>query len=413
MKIASYLITIVISFILLWTSCKKEEEKPAGTGYKVNIGLLLPLSGSGSSTGESMEAALNLAYQDINNYLTTLGSEWRFNLIFEDTGTDTLVAFQKLMDVQEQGVQVVLGPYSSASLNAMRQYSAEHSMMILSPSSVAPSLAIAGDNIFRLAPNDNNQGEAMTALLLSDSLEALVPIVRDDIFGTGLLEATTQHFVQHGGMVTDGVLYDTSTQDFSAALADLGARVHNVLQQHPADKTGVYLISFAEGTSILHLAAGDSVLQQVRWYGCSAFANDKTLPADTDAAVFAMSHNFICPVFGLDPSAKDKWQPLIGRIQNMIHREPEIYALTAYDGLWLLTLTYLSIGYYPDITTYKNAFVYEANDYFGVTGRTTLDTTGDRKYATYDFWAIGTVLNTYEWQIVATYDNMTGELVRR
>jgi len=413
MKKAGYLITIVLSFILVWTSCKKEEGKPANTGYKVSIGLLLPLSGSGSSTGESMEAALNLAHQDINNYLTTLGSEWRFNLLFEDTQTDTLVAFQKLMDVQALGAQVVLGPYSSASLNALRQYSAEHNMMILSPSSVAPSLAIAGDNIFRLAPNDNNQGEAMTALLLSDSLDVLVPIVRNDIFGTGLLEATTQRFEQQGGTVTDAVFYDVSSQDFSAAVADLSAMAHNILQQHPAGKTGVYLISFAEGTSILHLASGDSVLQQVRWYGSSAFANDKSLPADAEAAAFAMSHDFVCPVFGLDVSAKDKWQPLIGRIQNMIHREPEIYALTAYDGLWLLTLTYLSIGYYPDITTYKEAFIYEADVYFGVTGRTTLDDAGDRKYATYDFWAIVPVLNTYEWQIVATYDNMMGELVKR
>jgi branched-chain amino acid transport system substrate-binding protein len=409
----SYFITIFICSILTLTSCKKDDDQPAGTGHKVDIGLLLPLSGTASSAGESSQAAINLAYQDINNYLTAIGSEWRFNLIFEDTETDSVVALQKLMDLQEKGVRVIIGPYSSAELNTMRIFSVQKELVIVSPSSVAPSLAIPGDNIFRLVPNDNNQGEAMTAMLTADSIEVLVPIVRDDLFGDELLATTTQQFTQKSGIVTQAVLYDPSTQDFSALVTDLRNNVDDALQQHPASKIGVYLISFDEGTSILHLASTDGVLQQVRWYGSSAFANNGTLPVDQDAAAFAFGRSFSCPVFGLDMSAQDKWQPLLARIENMIQREPEIYALTAYDAMWLVTLTYLSIGYYPDIKTYKSAFVYEAGTYFGVTGRTALDDAGDRKFATYDFWGIKPFLNTFEWQIVATYDNMTGELVRR
>jgi branched-chain amino acid transport system substrate-binding protein len=189
-------------------------------------------------------------------------------------------------------------------------------------------------------------------------------------------------------------------------------KVAEALVQHPANTVGVYLLCYDEGTPILNLASSDDMLGQVKWYGNTAFAENKTLPLDQQAAAFASSHSCPCPVFGLDLSAKDKWQPLLNQIEVEIGRKPEVYALTSYDALWLATLSYISIGHYTDITTLKKAFVYNANNYFGVTGRTTLDDAGDRAYATYDFWGIKPVMNEFEWQIVARYDNATGELVR-
>jgi branched-chain amino acid transport system substrate-binding protein len=411
MRKIAFFIQISLLIIFVFASCNKDETTDT-TGRKIAIGLLLPLTGSGASAGESAQSAINIAYQEINNYLKDAGSDWRLDLIFEDTKTDTLVVLQKLTDFKDKNIQVVIGPYTSVEVKRVKDYADQTDMMIVSPASVIASLAIPNDNIFRLVPNSLSLGEAMTALLKDDSIEILVPVMRDDIWGDDLLMSTSQWFTQEGGTVTDAARYSPSTQDFNATITELRNKVADALTQHAANTVGVYLLCYDEGITILNLASSDEVLQKVKWYGNTAYSENKSLPLDMTAAVFASSHSFLCPIFGLDMSAKDKWQPLIDQIEAQIGRKPEIYALASYDALWLATLTFLTVGHYTDIATLKKTFVYNANNYFGVTGRTTLDNSGDRAYATYDFWGIKQNLNDFEWQLDATYNNMTGELVR-
>ena len=81
----------------------------------------------------------------------------------------------------------------------------------------------------------------MTALLNDDSIEVIVPVARDDLWGNELLEATTQQFQAAGKMVTDAVRYPAGTTDFQAVADDLVAMVTETLQSHLPGKTGVYI----------------------------------------------------------------------------------------------------------------------------------------------------------------------------
>ena len=133
---------------------------------------------------------------------------------------------------------------------------------------------------------------------------------------------------------------------------------------------------------------------------------------DFYTAVFAIERNLACPAFGLDPNAQVKWEPLINELETDLGRNPEIYALVAYDALWLATLTYQVTGLNEGIPELKAAFTKQADNYFGVTGWTTLNEAGDRAEATYDFWGIRLFLNAPEWYILARYNNATKTLVR-
>ena len=84
----------------------------------------------------------------------------------------------------------------------------------------------------------------------------------------------------------------------------------------------------------------------------------------------------------------------------------------SYDALWLATLTYLTSGLKVNTDKLITTFEYEANNYFGVTGRTSLNAAGDRAFATYDFWGIKNNSNNYNWQLVAKYNNANSELTR-
>ncbi len=412
MKMKILNITFLVVLLLISVSCKKEDETRESEKTEIVIGLLIPETGAGSSTGESMNAAISIALDDIRYYLEDIGSNKTIKLHIEDSGTDTLLALQKLILLKEKGVQLVIGPYSSASVKAVKDYADENGILIISPSSVAPSMAIPGDNVYRLVPNDYSQGEAMTALLNDDSIEILIPIIRDDLWGNELLASTTQYFTSSKSNVIEAVKYPASTQNFSPFISDLNNKVVDALAQYPNNKIGVYMVSFGEGTNILHGALSETELQLVRWYGSSAYAENSSLPLNSLAAAFALDQDLSCPIFGYDDAARDKWEPLIDKIEAQIGRKPEIYALVSYDALWLATLSYLACGLNASTGKLINAFVYEANNYFGVTGRTTLNPAGDRSFATYEFWGIEYFPSDYSWELVAKYNNATGELLR-
>jgi branched-chain amino acid transport system substrate-binding protein len=213
--------------------------------------------------------------------------------------------------------------------------------------------------------------------------------------------------------VAETVKYDPSIQDFSSYVTLLSNNLDAVLDQYPPEKTGIYLVSFSEGTDILNIASMQNSLGMVNWYGSSAFAESKSLLTDTEAADFAISQNFSCPVFGLDDNAKDRWLPLSAALESELGRKPEVYALVAYDAAWLLTYTYLiNTGDITDIRNLKVAFTENANNHYGVTGWTGLNDAGDRAYATYDFFGIEKEGESYSWVRTAKFNNASGVLVR-
>ena len=213
-------------------------------------------------------------------------------------------------------------------------------------------------------------------------------------------------------MVQPPVRYDPAISVFSAVLNELDTIVASELSHHNPNEVAVYMLSFAEGTAIMAEAKKHTHLNNVYWYGGSAFALNASILNDTNAALFAYTHGLPCPVFGLDDAAKNKWQPLEDKIQDRIGRMPDVYAITAYDVLWVLVRTHLTAGGNPSISLLKNVFVNEADDFFGASGNTQLDVNGDRAFGNYDFWAVKNDSIGYGWRRVARYNSYYGTLTR-
>jgi len=404
----------LIAATILFTSCHKQYHPYNETSSQttIRIGVLLSLTGTGASTGQSSQVSTEFAQQDINAWLNSVGRNVVVQLVVADTKTDTAEALKQLKIMYNNGIRMVVGPYSSAEVAAIKPFADTHGLLVVSPSSVAVSLSIPGDNIFRFVSSDVIQGQAMTTMLLEDSIKVIVPVIRNDVWGNDLLGATGSSFTSQGGVAFSAVKYDPNATDFSAVLAQLDNYVNTLLASYTAREIAVYLCSFGEGSSILASAKNYVHLKSVCWYGSSALAQNASVISDTAAAGFASSHGLPCPIFGLDESARSKWEPLVAKIQASIGRSPEVYALTAYDAVWVGFKTYLITGSHPDIATFKLAFTDEASNYFGVSGNTTLDVNGDRAFGNYDFWAVKQSLPGYSWQIVARYNSATGILNR-
>ena len=421
--VAAILIGGILSYGFL-TSLATESTRyivPVEGQNPILIGALLPLTGTSSSTGEEAEASLRLAVDDVNNQFAKTGLSTRVGLIIEDTKTDPAVALEKLKDLASKGIRLVIGPSTSAAVAAVKEYADENDILIVSSSSTAPSLAIPNDNVIRFVPDDTHQAEILAKQMWDEGKRVVIPIWRTDVFGNNLQSALKESFESLGGKMLDGVGYDPPVGNFAASLhrinfivweqelRSLTSKVNDAVKQYGADKVGVYIVAYDEIVPILIQANRHQELQSVSWYGSDGSAQLEGLIKNVEAAEFAVKTNFLNPIYGLD--ATDSFNKLETRIVEEIGRVPTSYTQVTYDEFWVaaLTLKDVSALQQDDIGSLREAFINTANSYVGVTGRTELNDAGDRKFGSYDFWAVRPVYEdlknkaSFEWTNVAAY----------
>ena len=370
---------------------------------EVIIGALLDLSGDWSSLGESSEVALDIALKDVQPYLSRIGSAMKVKLLVEDTAGNPLLALEKLKGLAEQGVKVVIGPQSSAEVEAVKEYADRNNILVISQGSTAHSLAIEQDNILRFCPDDVSEGQIIAQLMWQEGIRAVVPIWRDDAGNKGLHVAMKKYFEALGGLVLDGVSYHPTSKDFSREVALLNSQTNQAIVKYGLNAVGIYAAAFNEIVSILEQASLSTNLSYVRWYGSNGIALSSALVSNSQAAQFAMKSGFPCPAFGLDKRARDKWEPVSEEIGARIGRGVDAFTLAAYDAFWVAVLTYATGGSADDFDTFKQTLLETAASYYGTTGWTALNDAGDRKEYNYDFWGVEEYEGAFQWRRVAQY----------
>jgi branched-chain amino acid transport system substrate-binding protein len=380
------------------------KETRAAAPREVVVGALLSLTGQWSSLGITSKAALEIASEEINAEFTRLRVPLRVRVVVEDTQLVPAKALEAITRLESQGVRVVVGPQSSAELAGVREFADERGILLVSQGSTASSLALA-DSSFRFVPSDVHEGEAATALMRADGIKAVVPLWRADAGNEGLHASLVGHFTAAGGVLTDGVRYATDASDFAPVLAAAEAQVVAARAQHGADAVGVYLAGFDEVADIFAHAAASAVLSDVKWYGGDGVALSPVLLENEAAARFAVRVGYPTPTVGLDESARGRWEPLSDAIRARSGIVPDAFALAAYDAIWVAMLARQLVPKKARTDQLRDAFEATAGRYWGASGSTRLDATGDRAVGNYDFFAVREVDGAFVWVRAASYSN--------
>lgn len=389
-------------------ACTKEEEEPV---RDIKIGVLLGFSGIGSQNAIETKAALDIALQDIDDYLQRTNLKVSVELLYKDTESDTAVAKLKAQNLIDQGVRLIIGPYTSAEAMAVKQLADEQDVLLVSHSAVSTALALPNDNFLRFVPSDHYQAEALNAMLTRDGIEAMVAVVRNDIWSNPLIDAVSDLFLADGGNIVSELAFEPGTDDFAGLATEITGALNAGAALYGEDKTALYMISFADGTNILEALSDAGATTEHKVYGASAYARDATLTASADAAAFALQTGLKVPVFGFDEMASHIYKDIQERIKKETGETANIYALAAYDILLTTFLTKITQDPGAPFSAFKSHFIDTAASYYGATGHTKLDENGDRMLVFYDFWSIAeTNAGTYSWEIVAKYDTSSGML---
>ncbi len=293
--------TLVLALALGLTACGDDDSSGPDDSDQLVVGALLSLTGPGRTLGQTSEAALQLAADDLNAQFSAAGSPTRVSLRIQDTGLDPSVALDRLTALAEEGVRIFIGPQSSSEIAALKSFADANDVVVLSQGSTAGSLSIPNDNVFRLVPDDAEEGAAMVELMREDGIATVVPLWREDAGNQGLHDAVERLFTEAGGTVTAGASYPPGTTDFTAPLAAVRSEIEAAVAEGGAATVAVYFAAFEESAvGIFAAASADPVFSQVRWYGGDGMVQSSLVVADPDAAAFAAATEFRAPTYGLD-----------------------------------------------------------------------------------------------------------------
>ena len=109
------------------------EDSPAEPREReVLLGGLFSLSGNWSTLGQTSQAAVEIAIEDVNRYLEGNAARIRFRDAVEDTRLEPALALQKAQSLRGRGAQILIGPQSSAEVAFLKPYADANALLVVS-----------------------------------------------------------------------------------------------------------------------------------------------------------------------------------------------------------------------------------------------------------------------------------------
>ncbi len=387
---------------------KDKKEEYVNSSETLKIGILIPLSGEGATSGKSVYAGIQAAFEDMTNsgYLKENGKN--LELYVEDTYSKGEIALEKLKIMNQSGIKIVIGPCLSQVIETVKDFAQEHGMTLISPASDAPSLALEEDVLFRFVPNAFHQGNILSEMILNKGMNTVIPIWRNDIWGSELKDAISGRIKESGGNVLKGVAYDTDTSDYKGILREISKQI----SQNPGQKIAVVLLSFDEGLKILEEAADFPEFENTCWYGSESLCQNTSMLEDSELSSFALEREFTCPSYALEIFGNSDSIPLSiprialsTRIFDKLGGNPVVYAYTAWDSLWTAFMAWNSYDAKSN-ADFGESLSKTAGNLIGISNFLGLDKAGDRSNANYDFYVFTKSSDDdgkYQWKKTATY----------
>lgn len=369
----------------------------------LRLGVLVPRSGDMAETSESVTAALEIARKDLQR----LYAHRPVELIVKDTATDPEIAQKKLEELARAGFRIIVGPYASSEVSAVREYAEKKGLVLLSPSSTAASLAI-DDNVFRLMLNDDYQAEAVAALMAYKKIACAVTIYRTDVYGNDFQNSFSKAFAKRGGVVAGNVAYDPEQFTPRDTIARMNKLLDGAVREYGADRVAVLLIAFDESVDILRAASQTGGAGRVKWFGTDGTALSSKILQDPLAAAFSFKTEFTASINNAD-AAQHPATPvtcILARLEKDIAarlgRSPVFDGITTYDAVILAGLATLESLANPK-KDMKSLFKDVCSHSFGFSSSFDFDSNGDIAAGTFSLHKVSRGENLYTWDLVGAY----------
>ena len=397
------LIIVLLSFPGCGGSDNGSSHKEPIHVNEMQIGALIPLTGAYGNHGNQILAALNCAIEDINKIFGNDNKDTRIKLVYADTKTDPAKAKAEIKSFISRDIRMIIGPLTSGEVIGVKDEIDLSNSLLISPSSTLTSLSTAYDNIYRIVPDDEKTVEATVDVMWEQGIRNVALFYVDNAWGQSFGSLLREKFEAKGGTYIGEVSYiGTRGSELREYLGELSELINNSKTLNvDASNVAVQLISLDVGCFILELAAADTTLSKVKWFGCDGLVNTDELFLFPEGAKFANEVEFTSPIFGTPPTFES--QKLINRIRLLAGSTPNEYSLLTYDALMVAAQTLEKAGEDATLSELRETLLATFNHYSGITGDIVLNNAGDRSNGSYFFWRVMPDGDAYQWDHVITY----------
>ena len=345
-------IIFVLVALMALAGCNKQKKET------INIGAILPLTGSASVWGKNAKMGIDLAISEINS--ETSKNNIKFKIIYQDSKSETKSAVSALQQMlSTNNPPIIIGDIASSSVLAMAPIAEKNKVVLLSPGASNPDISKAGDYIFRDWQSDALEGD-IDAIFAIDTLKvnnASVLYVNNG-YGVGLKEYFIKTFKSKGGEIL-------SIESFEQGATDMRTQLNKIKLVNPEL---IYMPSYPNEMATVLKQAKELNLK-IQFLSTQAFDDPTILNTAKDAA------NGV--IFSV-PTPPDTLKPVVANFisnyKKMYDTEPGVCSDTGYDAFYLV-YNGLKAGCKTG-TDFKN-FLYNVKNYQGASGSITFDKNGD------------------------------------
>jgi branched-chain amino acid transport system substrate-binding protein len=321
------------------------------------VGVLLPITGSASSYGESMKNGIDLALEEAQGTLPK-----GFQIVWGDTASDPATGADELRRMAAMGARIVVAGTTSDTAHALLPVLEESDVIAVSPSASDPSLTKESRMFFRVFSSDELEGRRAGRFLYDDQDKTTVLIYAEDTAqARGIEPPFRQVFEQAmGGEVVGRVVINSDgwEQESSDILA-------------AARPSAVYVLGYGEATI--------SVLRHLREQGfsglicaSSSFYTNQIVDSHPDLVEGVF---FPQPAFDVKTEG-DLAQNFVAAYRQHYGVDPDIYAAHAYDAIRVVIWTIAEAKAYTT-SEIRKVLAYGMKEFPGVTGIIQFNDYGD------------------------------------
>ncbi|MBN2334608.1 ABC transporter substrate-binding protein [Candidatus Bathyarchaeota archaeon] len=368
---------------------------------------------------EKVLALINMTEAEINSYCEENQSEYRFRLVPTPvlnkggtSGDELPPGLEETMQLDEDGVSLVVGHDFSRANRYSLEYADEHGMLLLSPSGVGLGQSLPGDCLHKLMPNIYEDPEVyervFADMIRSMGYEAFVTIGSGGhVFMRSLLDETGEA-LSYPYRETE-VVMDINADDLGPYLRQAAEYVNETAALYGVENMCVLVepLGVDKLTEILTNADSHSVLSKVKWFDYGGIPEEGITEENLGArlARYGFTQMVMCPTDS--PRSEEFYRKYVDHV-GAIPTPNKVYGEAArYDAAWLMALAVIETGS-AEPQEVKEALPTVCERYQGVLGDCSLNEYGDRAKTDYRIYEWILVDGEARFDAVGYYDSSTG-----
>ena len=339
-----------IFLFLFISSCQKNVSE-------IQIGAVLPLTGSAAQWGIPPKNAITMAADEINSSGGIAGKKIVIDIQDDQCEPAKGVSVLQGMIATKKPIAIIGAVCSSVSL-AIAPIIEQNKIIMISPASTSPLLTDAGDYVFRDIPTDKLRAEVFANHIFDKGIKELDILYINNDGGLGATNAFVNEYTRLGGVVDYKEAYKEGENDFRAQIT----KVKKSLAK------AVMIVSYPTETSTLLRQFKELKLSKTV-FALTEALDDPAVVANAKGAAEGVEYIVPAPVEGT--MAKE-----FGRkYQSKFGVAPPTFAAEAYDAVYLLKKI---IEEAPTLIPEKlKEALYSIKDFNGASGTISFDKNGD------------------------------------